>query len=127
MRSTRTKTMSPEDEILLYRNQERLAMMMERAPKFLCDLCGKAVGTDMHEAVAPRSKTMKNDEARRASFDRRLCAWVCRPCHEKAQNSETATIILLMNIERYGRQNTAEAYYTLKEHMEFQQLIDFPD
>ena len=106
-----------------YRNQQRFLMYLERVA---CDLCRTRPGSHMHEIVT-RGRTVNNQEARLASYDKYICAWLCPECHEKAHSPAIAFLLLNRNIEHYGYDKVNEAYKAVAAAMKMTLDIPFPE
>ena len=114
---------------------ETLAMKQYRAREIaqatlvkgdLCDWDGcLQVARDTHEIVN-RGKTIGNDEARRLSFQKELCAQLCRQHHQQAHNPAMAEKLLLKNCQIYGYEQVARALAELETAMKSKLDIPFP-
>jgi hypothetical protein len=89
---------------VFYRLQEKTAAMMDC--NWTCMACGEREAIEYHEIYA-RSRTMNNDAARLASFQRELCSCLCRGCHEKAY--QLNPLLIQRNVGRYGRDRVVAA------------------
>jgi hypothetical protein len=94
--------------------------------KALCDMCQKNKGTQVHEMIS-RGRTIKNDTARSLSYNKHLCAWLCQDCHNKAHSPKKARVLLLNNINKYGREAVKAAYDAVVDAMKLPLNIPFPE
>lgn len=98
------------DAINAYRMHQKAMMVVDRGGRSAkCDLCGVTLGTDMHEIVN-RGRTVKNEEARALSYDRRICSLLCQSCHQQAHNPEAANNLLKHNVAMYGYASVKSAF-----------------
>lgn len=110
-----------------YLHRQRIALQKRLECASCCDLCGKwSHDLEMHEIIT-RGRTMNNEDARMASYDAHITALLCQPCHSRAHNQETAEKLLLVNIERYGREAVQAAWDTCVGFMRSAPSITFPE
>lgn len=102
-----------------FRRVIRRQIMLERGET--CELCGEVAAEHVHEIVN-RGRTKRGSEQRFASYDKRLCSFLCQACHDQVHNPELRTVLFNMNIERYGWESVKEAF-DLTEVTD----IDFPE
>lgn len=110
-----------------YRRGQRWQMVVDRGgPKVaVCDMCKTNPGKHMHE-IAPRRLTIKNYAARKQSYHRMICSWLCPDCHREAHNPHTGTRLLAHNCLLYGTDKVASVWNTLSDMMKRGIPISFP-
>jgi 5-methylcytosine-specific restriction endonuclease McrA len=101
----------------LSREAIKLEMIRERTDRrgTKCDLCGERFhySLEMHEIIE-RHRTIGNEKARELSFQKELCALLCRECHEKAPAMEE--VLWVNNMRRYGADRVHELVAELQAH-----------
>jgi len=94
-------------------------MLRERrdsSNRYPCDLCGMTgKRLEMHELIH-RGSTTGHEAARNASFNRVLCAMLCRDCHERAPRKQTERILWEKAVARYGKDAVREAVEEVKKY-----------
>lgn len=71
----------------------------------------------MHELI-PRSLTIHSDTARELSFEKELCAMLCKGCHGKAHDSkEERDKLFQKNYRRYGYPAVAARYEQIVQYV----------
>jgi hypothetical protein len=106
-------------DVFHYRRVVKHQVMLERGG--VCDMCGKNPAIDLHECVS-RGITKRGSDERWASYDRRICSILCRDCHDKAHSPNGRTVLLRVNIERYGYAAVQAAFDAVNV-----QGLDFPE
>lgn len=106
------------------RQMEKLYYTHQTARGWKCDCCGNHHGSDMHE-IFPRGSTLRDSEAREASYQLELVALLCRDCHLHCADTEQARDYYLAgNIKRYGLKRVVEAYNKLNDLMVLDRGVD---
>lgn len=109
-----------------YRMIQRSQAIADRGG--LCDLCGQPA-SEYHEIVS-RGRTVKNEVARRLSYNKYICSLLCPACHKEqdnAHNPETANKLLEINIARYGFERVYLAWLALIAELRTAVNIEFPE
>ena len=77
----------------------------------MCKLCGKRKATQLHHAIEWRMKQLKKwIDVEENGLE------LCNPCHDTAQNYETAQIAWEINLERYGSARMIKFVSDLEEN-----------
>lgn len=101
----------------IYRKQQiAQAFVMHGTHWSRCDLCNQIEPLDYHE-IYQRALTLNNEAARQASFNKAICALLCRECHAGAEQEPIARVLLQRNIALYGEDAVRRAVETLQEAM----------
>ena len=83
----------------------------------LCDLCGVNFGTQQHEIVN-RGRTVGNEAAREASYDKHICSLLCAECHTLNNLAErNAETLLAFNVGMYGIAPVLAALQVVQSHL----------
>ncbi len=110
------------------RSQVKWQMKVDRGGfAALCDLCHVNIATDMHEIIG-RGRTVANDAAREASFDKHICSLLCQECHvlnQRAEYNEAA--LLAFNMSLYGREPVLTAIKAVADLLHTPLMLDIPE
>lgn len=108
-------------------NRRALRMELIVACRGRCYQCGKLAGRhlEMHEIIT-RNMTLKNDAAREASFARELVSMLCHDCHERANTPNMRTVLLALNIKRFGYEQVDRAFVRLLSLMRTRPPVHLP-
>jgi len=92
----------------------------------LCDLCGVNYGHEQHEIVN-RGRTVGNEAAREASYDKHICSLLCAECHTANHLAEgSENYLLAINIGLYGYAAVFEALEAVQVHLSLPLDMDIP-
>ena len=102
-------------------------MKIDRGGQYaLCDLCGVNYGHEMHEIIS-RGRTVGNEAAREASYDKHICSLLCAECHTANHLAEAnQNTLLAFNIELYGYAAVFEALEVVQSHLHTPLNLDIP-
>lgn len=116
------------DFIRLLRQSVKWQMRVDRGGAYaLCDICHEHLGTDMHEIIS-RARTMGNEEAQLASFDKHICALLCNDCHVNKNLAEECEQFLLgVLIHMYGREEVLSAIQRVQDVSTTTLFLDIPE
>ena len=77
----------------------------------MCKLCEARKATQMHHGIEWRMKQLKKwIDVEENGIE------LCNPCHDNAQNYETALLVWEINLERYGADRMIRFVLDLKEN-----------
>jgi len=111
-------------DLFVFRLLIKNAMILDRGGK--CHRCKAAQGAEVHEILS-RGRTIGNDAARMLSYDKHLCALLCRDCHETAHSPQVADELLQGNIDFYGYEPVETAYNAVQAEMRTRLNIQLPN
>ena len=92
-----------------------------------CDLCGESWGREMHEIIS-RGRTLHNEAAREASYDKHICSILCSSCHTGLNLAESHEADLLaFNMGLYGREAVLAAIKVVADLLNTPLILDIPE
>jgi hypothetical protein len=111
-----------------FRDQQRLEAIEDRGglgfdlmPK--CDLCQLSIASDYHEIIK-RSQTIYGSDAREMSYQKQLCSYLCKECHEIADEKLIEARLWRFNLDLYGIEAVQNAIDQLQSCMRRHLVIE---
>lgn len=110
------------------RLETKSAMIIERGGYgALCDRCATFMGSQMHELIH-RSKTSRDSEARKLTYQKELCSFLCIHCHAAIHDHGVdESELWISNYNRYGYETVKNAFVTVEKAMKSKLGIVMPE